>query len=129
MNHERATMKEKVPAFLLLVCCLAAYGDVVVKRSIHVSAQSKNIVYGEGLQSCGTWAKTIGSTELQQRTQRAVLTSWVRGFITAAGFYTQNLRATDGPGIDVFVDQYCMGHPISPVSNAAIALALELAKP
>ena len=113
---------------MIRAATLFAFALFWLALSSGTSTQDDVRIYGEGNRSCGEWVLTIGSDRQDQRLERIVMSSWARGYVTAAAAYTQNLRETDAAAIEVFIDGYCRQYPLAPLFHATIALALELRK-
>lgn len=88
-------------------------------------ADSKYFVYGVGNESCGKWlaSRTRPEDRLHQ-------TSWLLGWVSAAGFYDVygTLKNTDVDAVAAWTDNYCHDHPLENLSVAAGVLVKTLAK-
>jgi hypothetical protein len=87
-------------------------------------ANQKFMVYGEGLQSCGTWLDARTKATEQPLISRA----GVLGYVTAAGDYGISLRETDPQGIEAAVDIYRRANPTRQIVEAARDVVKELSK-
>ena len=105
----------------VLLGALLFTGVTVAKQ---VPGRGKFTVYGHGTRSCGGW--------LEERRKPnpgiglVANRAWVAGFVSGFGYVGQKMKETDSDGIEVFIDTYCAAHPLSLISEAAIALVEEL---
>jgi hypothetical protein len=81
-----------------------------------------------GLDSCGQY---LAAGQVRQDTD----VEWVLGFISGANWAatTQNDRHvgssfTDPEAINAWVEQYCRGHPLDKIADAAVAIRVEYAR-
>ncbi len=80
-------------------------------------------IYGAGSDSCGEW-----TTDQQLR---HAFMEWIEGYVTGldsmrALLQLTPLRRTDSAGIEQFVNNYCLQHPLDRLIRAGNALAKEL---
>ena len=95
------------------------------------SAVGPALTAGIGSLSCGTWTRERG----QGGTQADIDKEWILGFVTGVNWDRATTPTSRGSllgqGIDttawfVFVDNYCLTHPVDSVLKAAINLIREL---
>ena len=83
-------------------------------------------VGGPGAASCGTWSA--------ERRQDSIMVearlSWILGWLSSASYRGNRdlLRDRDNDSLKAWLDNYCTAHPLEYVSDATIALELELAR-
>lgn len=109
---------DRRPVRSLVVAALVTVG---VFTSAQTPPSGKYVVYGQGTQSCGTWMTTRDDD-----LRRLLQSTWIAGFVSAAGWTGAVLQKTDQPGLDIWIDRYCATHPTAPLSSAAEALVLAL---
>jgi hypothetical protein len=89
-------------------------------------------VYGVGNKSCGAWlsegAESPGNGVKQPNN---INTAWVMGFISGVGAFNPLgvLKETDGPAIEIWMNNYCRANTLDHVAEAAMALSKALAAP
>lgn len=83
------------------------------------SAQATDyIAIGPGLSSCGTWTA-------DRRTRSAWFSeiAWVLGFLSGVGYEEtprlNPLQGVDAGGVEAWLDNYCINHPLQPLVEAA----------
>src|ERR1022692_423848 len=86
----------------------------------HVVQGKTAHIIGQGTQSCGTWTAA--------RAAQAAFTheQWVLGYLSGVGFAVVDrgidpLVNVDADGVWGWIDNYCQGHPLSPIVAAASA--------
>ncbi|MCG3773371.1 MAG: hypothetical protein JW395_0177 [Nitrospira sp.] len=79
--------------------------------------------YGVGTQSCGKWLEARRDTD---RNLQYTFGSWVRGWLSAAGYYGTVLKKTDTAAIDAWVDNFCSANPLLDMDDAARGLVTAL---
>ncbi len=101
---------------------VAAYWTVLI---FAVPAHGKNeyAIFGAGGRSCGSWLQVRS----QALSDRAVLQSWVLGYITSvnANLLTSSEDVTSGADPDAlfsWIDTYCGAHPLDSIARATGAL-------
>jgi hypothetical protein len=84
-------------------------------------------VWGAGTVSCGEWTKNRSPSELEPAAQ---MSNWLLGFITGYNAYRSETpdiaSTTDMAGLEGWIDNYCLHHPLDPLFQAAGALLVEL---
>jgi len=95
------------------------------------SAVGAALTAGIGSLSCGTWTRQRGQGGVQADIDK----EWILGFVTGVNWDRATTPTSRGSllgqGIDttawfVFVDNYCLTHPVDSVLKAAINLIREL---
>lgn len=93
------------------------------------AAGPQSTILGVGTQSCGVWLRDEQSASVD----RYINFAWVAGFLSAynatgvSGSYDIS-KGTDMAGIAKWVSNYCSGHPLDSIAQAAAALTKELRK-
>jgi hypothetical protein len=110
-------------------------GAVLLSAAVSASAQTadpeKGAIHqwGAGSRSCGNWLADRGNTFLHN-----VELSWVLGWSSASSaIYGVSLgghmRQTDSDAVAAWLDKYCRENPLKSLTDASLALNLELLKP
>lgn len=106
-----------------VVLVLAVAAAIVASQ---VRAQDTYTTYGSGNSSCGEWLQS-SAAGLTHEMRRTLLLSWVLGFVSGVGYSgVHHLKATDGSGVEVWIDRYCETRPLDTLARAAAALTREL---
>jgi hypothetical protein len=79
-------------------------------------------VIGAGGHSCGTWLTQAGSIDER---------GWLLGFVSSYNAWMLQTdedvsRSTDALGMFAWVTNYCRSHPLDRITDAGMALILEL---
>lgn len=108
---------------------IAAVAAVLLAQSAPSALPSTVTTVGVGSNSCRTW--TLHRQE--GGTAREVDKQWIAGFVSGVGFLSAGLGTgelvrpnEDAQNLVGFVDDYCKGHPLDTVAEAAQMLWLEL---
>ena len=76
------------------------------------------IVYGSGLDSCGSWVEHRKTTSDWYQAGQ-----WINGYLTAAVDQTTlEVKEVDADAILIWVDNYCQANPLDNVLQAARTL-------
>jgi hypothetical protein len=73
---------------------------------------------GEGGRSCGIW------TKLRRDRREGLDAQWILGFLSGAAHFEPSLdpmNGVDAQGIFVWIDNYCLAHPIEQIVIASAA--------
>ena len=75
-------------------------------------------VRGAGAESCGTWESDLGSNAALQDH------NWVLGYLSGRAFESgiDILRTTDYQAMVQWMNNYCAGHPLDMIAQAADVL-------
>lgn len=79
-----------------------------------------------GTTSCGKWIEARKNAESDP--VALLLSVWVSGFVSGAGFTGAELRYIDPAARASWIDNYCKVHPLDDVATAAEQLVIELRK-
>jgi hypothetical protein len=82
---------------------------------------------GQGNNTCGTWTAS-------RRAQMAFdLEQWTLGFLSGVGFDavdgTDPLKLLGADVVFVWIDNYCLSHPLDRITNAATAFVSRGSRP
>jgi len=105
----------------LLVC------TILTATNTHAEGQYKT--FGAGVKSCGDFVKSKGS-------MRNLYVQWILGFLTAMDVRDVVASGKDSAmpleasvnAYELWMDNYCKGHALESVANAAINLYFEVKK-
>jgi hypothetical protein len=109
-------MKRWITAACLLVLILDE------RSAGQQTPQGQFMLYGAGVQSCGTWTQNRRS----QSNLQYLMSQWVMGWVSARGYYGTPMRKADADALDGWIDNYCREHPLEQLKGAAEALVREL---
>ncbi len=84
------------------------------------ATHGKYAVYGHGTGSCGEW------TESRNQDRLSYHAVWIKGWISAAGYYEGELANSDSPALDAWMDNYCKANPLDGIVDGAEKLVEEL---
>ena len=115
-------LRQRAIGVLLLVLSLPVLSPLKANQEVPAG---KYPIYGPGQLSCGKWVEERANKQ-NPTVMGASMFGWVTGFVSGAGAVGRDMKLTDGAGLLVFVDQYCAGHPLDSVANAARKLVEEL---
>lgn len=106
---------------------LLALSIVFVITTANFALAGGTVYLGTGGESCGTW---ISHRRTPLGLENLVDQSWVVGYLTGYnqwgagnGDVSEN---TDSRGMMVWIDQYCIAHPLDLLGDAATKLVLVL---
>jgi hypothetical protein len=110
--------RSPVAAIVCLAACVAA-----VTSAAPAHGADQYVIFGAGGRACGSWLQARNQT----LPDRAVLQSWVLGYITSvnANLLTSGRDVTGGANADAlfsWIDSYCATHPLDSIARAAGAL-------
>jgi len=82
-------------------------------------------VYGMGTLSCGQW---VEARKTPNDAYAQAMTSWVLGYMTAAGYYIQDHPPiqSDVAGFRVALDEFCQKNPTEQLYVATFAIVLRM---
>ncbi len=104
-------------AKFLISASVALWITIIINPSAHAVS-----VYAAATESCGTW--TAESNGLP----RHLRVAWLLGFVSGYNWGTRQGEdvTSDTQGLIVWVDNYCMAHPLDLIAKAAGRLIDEL---
>ena len=79
-----------------------------------------------GATSCGKWIE--GRKNAESEPVALLLSVWVSGFVSGAGFTGTELKYIDPSARANWIDNYCKEHPLDNVATAAEQLVIALRK-
>ena len=86
------------------------------------------LIYGIGNTACSNFVQAVDGAPNRQQDEadRFALLSWAQGYLTHYNAYATNTYSiagnSDTPGIQLWLFNYCMGHPDVPFETAVAAL-------
>src|SRR5574341_1055744 len=96
------------------------------------SAPVPQPILGAGVQGCGQWVSVERDRTLRETTLRAILISWVQGFVSGSLAATSTNaselreRVPDEKSLGLWLSNYCRQHPLDDLAAAAGGLVKEL---
>lgn len=106
---------------VLGLCVALAIGSGNSVLTSQQGPRSQSIVYGAGVFSCGSWIAGQNNSY-----SREADLAWVLGYLSGVGSQHYTMKEWNQDGIALWIDQYCVTHPMGRLTDAANALAQEL---
>ena len=110
---------------------------LLIVAASSANAQNTSFSLGEASKSCGTFVEAVERNNLLRQTndpfgfrdpEAAALMSWIEGFISGENYVEAKLagQRTDPASRYRWVENYCRGHPLDDLTEAALGLRREL---
>lgn len=73
-------------------------------------------IFGYGNKSCGNWI------EARKNRNEFEQVHWILGYVSAAGYFGENLKDTEYYAMTSWMDNYCQKNPLKSLENGTIQL-------